>query len=535
MLAESRRFVEAEQLYRALLSIGDAEEVVYRELFQFYVRQKKTAQAVSCLEKMARHFSGEPEYWLQLAQFAQSCGDYDSAILGYQKFLAQVTDRPNTVYNFAYLLKQAGKLEEALSCYQKALAMGVSGKEEVYTNIGVILSELRREPEARSSYEKALKVRQGYLPAILNLAALSEESGDRLSAKEQYSKALAIDSENVLALSRLAHLSTVNSSDDPLISQVSSLLRRKGLSLADREELGFALGKMLDDCGEYEQAFASFSAANNLGKSRFRSYSRDAQSGLVDKLIRTFSPNVFGSESNCAGVAPVFICGMFRSGSTLVEQVLGGHSAITSGGELDFFPRMVHELGENYPHNLDRFNTAFFEKAGADYKEFLSQRFGSKAMVTDKRPDNFLHIGLIRRALPNARFIWTRRGLLDNCLSIYFQQLGGGMSYSTDLEATGHYWVEQERLMRHWQSLFPESICEVEYENLVVNPEAEARRLLDFLGLPWEPDCLNFQARKNYVKTASVWQVRAGLHAGSVKRYQNYKKQLSVLDKFLQE
>ncbi|WP_078084683.1 tetratricopeptide repeat-containing sulfotransferase family protein [Microbulbifer mangrovi] len=533
-LAENRRFTEAEQIYRALLSAAGTEELVYRELFHFYVRQENAAQAVSCLEEMARHFSGEPEWWLQLAQYAQSCGDDDKAILGYRKFLEQVTDRPNTVYNFAYLLKQVGKLEEALSWYQKALDMGVSGKEEVYTNIGVILSELRREPEARASYEKALQIRQDYLPALLNLAALSEESGDRDSALEQYSKVLAIDSENVLALSRLAHLSTVDSSSDPLIEKISSLLAKNGLSRADQEELGFALGKLLDGCGEYGQAFTNFAKANNLGKSRFKPYSKGAQSRLVDKLIQAFSPETSDSGSSIAGADPVFICGMFRSGSTLVEQVLSGHSAITSGGELDFFPRLIHELGGGYPESLGQLDAEFFERAGADYRDFLSRRFDPKSIVTDKRPDNFLHVGLIKRALPSARFIWTRRGLLDNCLSIYFQQLGGGMNYSTDLEAIGHYFVQQERLMRHWQCLFPQSICEVEYETLVVDPEKETRRLLNFLGLNWESGCLNFQERKNYVKTASVWQVRKGMHTGSVKRYQNYRSQLSALGQFLQ-
>ena len=534
LLAESKRYAEAERLYRVLLSFGGSEEAIFRELFHFYAQQKKTAQAISCLEEMAEHFSDIPECWLQLAQFAQSNGDFETAILGYRKFLGQVSDRPNTVYNFAYLLKQAGRLEESLSWYQKSLAMGVSGKEEVYTNIGVILSELRRESEARKSYEQALEVRQDYLPAILNLAALSEESGDRVTASELYKKVLEIDAGNVLALSRLAYLSQVCRSDDPLVTRIQSILERKGLSTAEREELRFALGKLMDDCEEYDQAFANYVAANNLGRSRFNPYSAEAQSRLVDQFIAAAAPITPSLERNSSETSPVFICGMFRSGSTLVEQVLSGHSAITSGGELDFFPRMVHELGADYPEKLEQLSTEFYMAAGKDYMDFLSCRFDTKTIVTDKRPDNFIHVGLIKRALPDARFIWTRRGLLDNCLSIYFQQLGGGMNYSTDLEAIGHYLVEQERLMRHWQSLFPKSICEIEYEKLVVDPEVETRRLLDFLGLPWESGCLEFEGRKNYVKTASVWQVRKGLHAGSVKRYKNYENKLAVLDKFLQ-
>ena len=533
-LAGGKRYAEAEQLYRMLLAAGGAEEVVFRELFQFYEQQKKTVQAISCLEEMARHFSDVPEWWLQLAQFAQSCGDHEKAILGYRKFLEQVPDRPNTVYNFAYLLKQTGRLEEALSWYQKALTIGVTGEEEVYTNIGVILSELRREAEARESYEKALKIRHSYVPAMLNLAALFEESGDRAPALALYEKALAVDSTCVLALRRMAYLTKVSHSGHPLVKNISSLLEWNGLPAADREELGFALGKLLDDCGEFDRAYDSYAKANDLGKSRFKPYHKEVQEKFVSSLIHSFPPESFEKVSGSPRAAPVFICGMFRSGSTLVEQMLGGHSEITSGGELEFFPRLVDKIGEEYPSNVSRFDRGFFKKVGADYMAFLSRRFDPGTLVTDKRPDNFLHIGLIKRALPNARFIWTRRGFLDNCLSVYFQQLGGDMNYSADLDSIGHYFIEQDRLMRHWQSVFPDSIFEVSYESLVENPESEVRGILGFLGLPWEGGCLDFHLRKNYVKTASVWQVRSGLHSGSIGRYKNYKMHISILDKYLQ-
>ncbi|WP_299596000.1 sulfotransferase [uncultured Microbulbifer sp.] len=533
LLVESKRFDEAEQLYRKLLSLGGAEEVVYRELFQLYDRQKKSEQAISCIEEMARSFKEIPEWWLQLAQYAQSCKNYEKAIHGYQMFLERVPDRPNTVYNFAYLLRQAGKLEEALNWYQKALAMGVSGKEEVYTNMGVILTELRREPEARANYEKALGVRQSYLPAILNLAALMEECGDRASASALYEKALTVDNACVLAISRLAYLTTVKHPGDPLIERVSSMLANKGLSKADSEELSFSLGKLFDDCGEYEWAFTCYTKANNLGRLRFTPYSKADQSKFIDDLMRASPRKSFTASCSPSGGSPVFICGMFRSGSTLVEQVLSGHSKISSGGELEFFPQLVRNLGDKYPKHIKDVDAGFYANTGKDYGEFLVRRFGQGAIVTDKRPDNFLHLGLIKRALPNSRFIWTRRGLLDNCLSVYFQQLGGDMNYSVDLDSVGHFYVEQERLMRHWQRLFPDSIFEIVYEDLVKNPGVEIRKMLDFLGLDWEDACLDFQQRENYVKTASVWQVRKGLHKDSVNRHQNYNVHVSALKKYL--
>lgn len=538
-LREARKLVgcdqvnEAEKLYRKLLSGGDSDEIVYRELFQLYVRQSKPEMAMSCIEEMARVFHDAPEWWHQLAQYAQSCGNHRKAIYGYQKFLERMPDRANSMYNLAYLLKQTGRLEEALGWYERSLSQGVSGREEVYTNMGVILSELRRESEARELYEKALKVRPEYLPALLNLAAFFEESGDRKSAFELYSKALTLDPGCVLAMCRLAYLTTASHSDEPLLKRISSMLQGNRTTKGEAEELHFALGKLLDDCGEFSRAFSSYSRANKLGEARFTPYRKEDQSRYVNELINAFSDASAESPRSQLSGAPVFIVGMFRSGSTLVEQVLSGHSHITAGGELDFFPGLVGDLGSRYPVELSRFEPEFYAKVGKDYCDFLAGRFGAETTITDKRPDNFLHIGLIKRALPKSRIIWTRRGILDNCLSVYFQQLGGGMNYSVDLDAIGHFYVEQERLMRHWQSLFPESILDVEYEKLVMAPEAEVRRMLEFLGLGWEEACLDFQQRDNYVKTASIWQVRKGLHSGSINRCKNYRGYTSVLDKYV--
>ncbi|WP_406828168.1 tetratricopeptide repeat-containing sulfotransferase family protein [Microbulbifer sp. ARAS458-1] len=534
VLVEREKFDEAEKLYRKLLSYSGSEDVVYRELFQFYVRQNRPKQAMSCLEEMARFFEDVPEWWHQLAQYAQSLGDLEKAIFGYQMFLGRVPDRPNSVYNLAYLLKQVGKLHEALTWYKKSLAMGISGEEEVYTNMGVILSELRREPEARDCYHKALEIRDDYLPAILNLAALFEEAGDQKAAATLYGKALVVDAKCVLAMCRLAYLTTADHSGEPLIHSISTMLKNSWLTKSESEELNFSLGKLLDDCGEYEGAFSRYSEANRLGQSRFSPYQKNVQSQYIDNLISSFSGDVLSVVGDSPDRAPIFICGMFRSGSTLVEQVLSGHSDITSGGELEFFPRLVAGLGDRYPGKLESLGVGFYQKVGRDYLDFLSDRFAVGSIVTDKRPDNFLHVGLIKRALPNARFIWTRRGLLDNCLSVYFQQLGGGMNYSVDLDAIGHFYVEQERLMHYWQSLFPGSILEVGYESLVMSPEKEVRRILDFLGVAWEEGCLEFQRRNNYVKTASVWQVRNALHTGSIGRFKNYQPYISVLNKYLQ-
>lgn len=531
-LVAQKRFSDAERLYRRLLSLGEEREGVQQELFQLYMQSKRPVDALECIEQLAQEVSAKPEYWLHMAELAQSVGNFEKAITAYRAFLEKVPDRPNTIFNFAYLLKRAGYLDEALERYREALQKNISGQEEVYTNIGVICSELRREDEARQSFEKALQINEKYIPAMINLAGLFEESGDKDTAIVYYRKVLELDGSYNLALCRLAHLHTAQNDQDALIQQISSLVTRKDLPPEDLEELNFALGKLLDDCGSYDRAFSSYETANKLGARRFVPYDRARHSEFINALIEVYSRDWFSSKHSALVDAPVFICGMFRSGSTLVEQILSGHQQVTAGGELEFFPRLIQSLQRGYPQVLKEKEEKFFENVGEEYLRYLEQRFPTATVVTDKRPDNFLHIGLIKSVLPNSKIVWTRRGLLDNCLSVYFQQLGGGMNYSVDLDCIGHFYSEQVRLMGHWKSLFPESVFEISYEQLVADPESEIRSLLEFLGLPWDPACLDFSARKNYVKTASIWQVRESIHQKSTARYRHYESHLAVLEKY---
>lgn len=532
-LATQRRYSEAEVIYRQLISSGEAAGGLWGELFELYMAQNQKEHALDCLERLANSFPEKPEYWLRLAQLAQAENFLGRAIDAYRVFLSMVPDRPNTVFNFAYLLKRAGHLEEALEWYRKALQLNISGKEEVYSNMGVIFSELRREDEAKDYFQLALKMRGDYLPALLNLAGLQEEVGDKSSAVALYQRALGVDKNCCLALSRLANLSKAESSRDPLIQQISHQLSRRGLQFSEREELGFALGKLLDDCGRYEEAFLSYQAANKLGAKRFPEYEPDKHSGFIDSIVQTFSQSWFAEAHSSLTEDPIFICGMFRSGSTLLEQMLGGHSKITPGGELQFFPELVEGFRDAYPSAIAQKSVGYFEGVGREYLDFLAARFPQAGLVTDKRPDNFLNLGLIKSVFPRARIVWTRRGLLDNCLSVYFQQLGGGMNYSVDLDSIAHYLSEQERLMNHWQAIFPGSICEVSYERLVKNPRHELGSVLDFLGLQWEDACLDFSERKSHVKTASIWQVREPIHVRSSSRHLNYSSQLKGLSKYL--
>ena len=217
---------------------------------------------------------------------------------------------------------------------------------------------------------------------------------------------------------------------------------------------------------------------------------------------------------------------MFRSGSTLVERMLAAHDEVVAGGELDLIPSIV-DRSSPYPEAAGE--PKAIARARSVYIEGLSSNFPADKMVTDKRPDNFLHIGLIKALFPDARIIHTQREPLDNILSLYFLHLDPGMAYALDIEDAAHWYGQYQRLMDHWKSLYGADIFDVDYDELVKDPRSVAEPLLAFCGLDWDERCLSPHRVPGSVRTASVWQVREPLHQRSSGRWKNYRAQLGEL------
>jgi len=220
---------------------------------------------------------------------------------------------------------------------------------------------------------------------------------------------------------------------------------------------------------------------------------------------------------------------MFRSGSTLTEQVLAAHSDVTAGGEIGFVPALVRSELAPFPGRIAQVSAAELEALAARYLAELAKLFPGARHVTDKRPDNFLHIGLIKTLFPNAKIIHTTRNALDNCLSVFFLHLDHSMGYALDLLDTAHYYREYRRLMAHWRTLYGDDILDFDYDAFVRAPRPAVERLLQFCGLEWQEQCMAFEQVENAVKTASVWQVREPLYQRSSGRWRNYARHLDPL------
>ena len=304
-------------------------------------------------------------------------------------------------------------------------------------------------------------------------------------------------------------------------ARLAAVLAKPWLPAADAAEIGFALGGALDALGRYDEAFAAYARANQAAQAAAHPshrYDRAAQERLVDALI-ALPPAPTGD-----GWSPLFVCGMFRSGSTLVEQILSRHSRVIKGGELEILPALVETRLQPYP---DALAVASPDQLAALRDAYLGEvrtLFPQADMLTDKRPDNFLHIGLIKHLFPSARIVHTTRSLRDTMLSVWFLHFDDSVRYGHALDDIVHWFGQYRRLMAHWRSLYGGDIHDIAYEDVVGDPRETIAALLGFCGLDWEDAVLAEQGADDVVRTASVWQVRQPLHGRSAGRWRNYAR-----------
>lgn len=443
--------------------------------------------------------------------------------------LAADPDRPDDWYDLGLLLKRARHYEDALDAYAEALKHKIARPEEVWLNRAVIHAEALGDPEqAAKELEKALALNPAYAPAWLNLGNLHEDRGARVEARAAYAKARAADPQDAMAVMRLAEVTKFDSTDDPMIAGMRQMAAHPSVPAIGRADLNFTLGKVLDALEDYDAAWEAYAAGNAATIEMATSaYDEKAVEAQIDELIDCFADK--GEPAPAGEATPIFILGMFRSGSTLAERVLAAHSAVTAGGELEHLPALIGDHLQPYPKAAAGLDAARHEQLREEYLAGVKRQKFPLAGLTDKRPDNFLHVGLIKRLFPNAKIVHTVRDPMDNGLSIYFAHLHPSMTYAQRLESIAHWYRQYERLMDHWRGLYGDDILDFSYDALVADPEPQVRGLLEFLDLPFEEACLKPHSVTGVVRTASSWQVREPLYQRSSGRWQNYAEQLAPL------
>lgn len=431
-------------------------------------------------------------------------------------------------YNLAGVLQSTGRYNESELPLRRALKLKPAYLD-ARISLGGTLTLIGHLAEARDCYEKALRVAPRNARAIVGLGQVEALEGHFERAEAAYRSALEIDPAASYALSAVAGLRRMSPADGAWLKRAEELAS-SGLAPLDEATMRFAIGKYCDDVGDFTRAFRSYQRANELQKMRAMPYAPASRKQFVDDFATAYTREALARAGVGASDSerPVFVVGMPRSGTSLVEQIIASHPSAHGAGELEFWNAFVHKHEEAVRQAVPEESTR--KRLAAEYLRVLSGHSRDATRIVDKAPVNSDYLGLINTVFPRARMIYLRRDPIDTCLSCYFQQLSPVMNFTMDLADLNHYYREQQRLLAHWRSALPkEALLEVRYEDLVNDQETWTRRILEFLGLPWDERCLEFHKTERAVSTASTWQVRQKIYTSSVERWRNYEKFIKPL------
>jgi tetratricopeptide (TPR) repeat protein len=463
-------------------------------------------------------------------------GRLDEAERGYRLILGAEPQHAQALHLLGMIAAPRGNYAEAADLIGRSLALEPDVAEAHY-NLGVALQGLRRTEEAVEAYRRSLQLKPNVAGTHLELSTALQELGFPDEARTAVERALALDPASASAWHVRGDLKTY-APGDPDIARMEALLASgRGLSGDDRILLEFALGKAWMDVGDAERAFAHLDAANRQKRAGF-AYDAQADIAWLAAIAEGLPAQRLGELAGAGDPSdlPVFVVGMPRSGTTLVEQILASHPQIQGAGELLALEDVIgrdwerDDLAETYLRRVDGLTKPDLAALGRAYVERVSPLAAGRPRVVDKAPGNFRLAGLISLMLPNARIIHCRRDPVDTCLSCYTRNFSGRVRYAFDLGELGRYYRAYEALMAHWRAVLPpERFIEVDYEAVVGDLEPQARRMIAFCGLDWDPACLNFHATRRAVRTISVNQVRRPLYSSSIARWKPYERQLGAL------
>lgn len=537
-LARLGRHEEAAASYRHALAADPEFAEAHNNLGELLLTLQRPEEARAALREALRI---RPEFAAahhNLGRALSGLARFEEAVPSFARALELDPGVAEAHANLAHALRAIGRLDEAVAAYRRALLIA-PGLLQAHTELATALRLQRRGQEAEECCREALAIDADCAAAVLVLAELRADAGRFSEAEQLFRRVLSIDPALPEAWAGLARVRRLTPADQPWLEATQRLV---GEGVAPQQELllRYAIGKYCDDVGDFEQAFRNYKLANELAKGCGPPHDRSALSRTIDLIIRSQEVAWIGRRRDAApqSARPVFIVGMLRSGTTLAEQILASHPDVFGAGELTFWSGITAAAvsGVSAADGAAlRFSDAAVADQGNRYLRLLEPQAGDAQRVVDKLPTNFLSLGSIHAALPRARIIHLVRHPMDTCLSIYFQHFEAANTYTHDLGDLAHYYREYHRLMQHWRAVLPAgSMLSVPYEGLVEDLPGWTRRMLEFIGVPWDSRCLDFHLTERAVVTASKWQVRQQLFASPVGRWRRYQPFLSQLTPLLE-
>jgi tetratricopeptide (TPR) repeat protein len=573
VLKNRGRSEEAVAAYSKAIEIRPSYAEAYSNLGNALRKQGKIDQAIAEFSKAISLSPAFPDAYSNLGCALSEKGLFDEAIAACSEAVKLKPDFAEAHFFLAEALNGKLRFKEAVTEYSRAIGLK-SDYFEAHASLGVALAELERFDEALASHGRAAAImpedplvhealgtilwrKRDLTPALESFrhaVALGPDLGtawnalgtalNALGQFEQASacfrRALEVRPGLTIAYRNLAITGT-QMAEAAEIERLNKLLNAPDTPITDRIPAGFALGKLLDETDRFDEAFARYAEANSLVKQvragEGERFDGDGLHRQVDRIIDRFSAEFFTERRGWGTTSelPVFIVGMPRSGTTLVEQIAASHAQVFGAGELREIGYIATALGSSDGHSLaEKWTADSIGRAADTHLAHLQKLGGPASRVVDKMMGNAFQLGLIAVMFPSARIIHCRRDPRDNCLSCFFQWFTKGNIFVYDLADCGRQYLETERVMAHWRKVLPLRMLEVNYEETVADQEGQSRRLIDFLGLPWDPACLNFHQTERFVLTASAWQVRQPIYTRSSGRWQHYEKHLGPLLEVLQ-
>lgn len=539
-MREEKQTQQAMAFYHRAIAANPNNIESLNNLGLILIEENRAEEAIMSLSNAIQQDPNYSDAQCNLGAAYSMLDQYEKAFPCYNAALAQRPDFAQAHVGIARIYQERDDLVGAEAAVLRAIEIEPdnAGANSVLANIYL---DKGMPVEAERYFDVALSLDEESLIAHMGKGHMHMEAGEFEAAESCFKRALTLDPENYGPRYSLTQIREVCDTDENYLALKD---RQDTGSLQTREAIPFhyALGKCYDDTGEYERAFEHYLEGARLKRSTI-SYDADNIEQTVNSLMDIFDSDGItrlrggGDDSEL----PIFILGMPRSGTTLIEQIIASHPIVHGAGELRDIKNLAHRHfvpsgNNNFPNNLSNLTPAILSTLGTEYVKGLRKRAINAARITDKMPGNFQFIGLIHAMLPNAKIIHVKRNPLDTCISCFSRLFRHNQYQSYNLYEQGLFYRNYEHLMNHWRKVLPAgAFYELQYETLIKDTEAETRRLIDFCGLDWNNDCLEFYKTRRSVRTASITQVRQPIYTTSMERWRRYEKFLGPLQEALGE
>jgi len=530
---QKSKMVEADRAYRKAIKIKPDFVEAHTSLGNVLLDFGRTKEAFNSFRKALRHLPDHPLLLNNLGNALHMQGKNEKAVDWFNKAIIQDPDYADAHNNLGNALRGLGKFTEAAASYKNAIHIN-SDLAHAYYNLASLSIEQNELDDAITNFRKTIDIDPNYKAAYYGLGNVLSDMGELDNAIASYRNAIAINPEYAEVYLPLSKNKKFSEYDDD-IHAMETLYTNESLSDEQKMCLAFGLGKAYEDLGENEKSMNFIMQATRIKRATI-DYSITESEDLFKSIKTAFSLEFFADRKGMGNPdqTPIFILGMPRSGTSLVEQILASHPDVFGAGELDELLDLTRKTGiadstGKFLQRIMNLDRGEIEDMGTEYIARIRGYSKSNKFITDKMPQNFLRIGLIKAILPNAKIIHCTRDPMDNCLSLFKNFFATSHYYSYDLTELAQYYNLYLDLMEYWRNILPDFIYDLSYERLVDDQESQIRKLLDFCHLPWDDACLDFHKTRRKVRTASNAQARRPIYRDSVKLWKRYEKQLEPL------